>query len=93
MMLSKVFMTNARAGNQPNSTTQTSNLELLLRYEKMLLNIRKDLGHQNQNLGDGSILGIFIQDIDDYIAAKSQVEILNQTLLLPKTEHKPENLD
>lgn len=36
----------------------------MLIYEQMLLNIRKDLGHQNQSLKSGSILGIFVNDVD-----------------------------
>jgi hypothetical protein len=39
----------------------------LFLYEDMLLAIRRDLGHSNASLGRGSILGLWINDIDKHI--------------------------
>lgn len=41
--------------------------EGLFRFEKLMLAVRRDLGHANQNLGRGSILGLFVNDIDQYV--------------------------
>jgi len=66
------------AGARHNSDSQVSVIVLMLIYEQMLLNIRKDLGHQNQALVKGSILGIFINNIDEYIAAISELQNFSQ---------------
>ena len=50
--------------------TEPSNeahLKILFEMESLLLAIRKDLGHSNRGTGRGAILGLFINDIDDYI--------------------------
>lgn len=39
----------------------------ILELEKLLLAIRKDTGHKNKYLNQGDLLGLFINDIDEYI--------------------------
>jgi hypothetical protein len=42
--------------------------EAVLRMEDLLLAIRKDLGHANNGLSQGKILGLFINDFEPYPA-------------------------
>lgn len=42
--------------------------EGMILFEKMLYEIRKDLGHKNKNLKQGDILALFINDIRKYIS-------------------------
>lgn len=39
-------------------------------FERLLLEIRKDLGHANKNFIEGDILRIFINDYDEYLHGK-----------------------
>lgn len=48
---------------QNTTDTKTNMLEL----EKLLLAIREDTGHKNKNIHQGELLGLFINDIDNYI--------------------------
>lgn len=48
---------------QNPADTKTSMIEL----EKLLLAIRKDTGHKNKAIHQGELLGLFINDIDNYI--------------------------
>jgi hypothetical protein len=41
--------------------------DILFIYENLLLEIRKDLGHKNKNLKRGTILSLFINDIEQYL--------------------------
>jgi len=43
-------------------------MNLMLLYEKVILTIRRDLGHNNRNLDTGDILALFINDIDQQLA-------------------------
>ena len=38
--------------------------------ERLLLAIRKDVGHKNKNLKQGDLLSIFINDIDSFLEVK-----------------------
>lgn len=49
------------------SLTGTRPEEFLFMYEKLLLAIRKDLGHKNRNFKRGTVLGLFINDIEKYL--------------------------
>ncbi len=49
-----------------NSTDK--HLALFL-YEDLILQIRRDLGHKNKNLKTGDVLSLFINDIDEHLAA------------------------
>lgn len=40
---------------------------MLFEVEKLLMAIRKDLGHGNKGIARGKILGLFVNDIDEYI--------------------------
>jgi hypothetical protein len=47
-----------------------SNVEganMLFLYENLLMEIRKDLGHKNQGFKRGTLLGLFVNDIDKYL--------------------------
>jgi hypothetical protein len=41
--------------------------EIMFRVEDLLLSIRKDLGHKNKNMKKGKILGLFVNDIQNYL--------------------------
>lgn len=47
---------------------ESSSYEILFEVEDILLAIRKDLGHDNKGINRGKILGLFINDIDDYLS-------------------------
>lgn len=40
---------------------------VLFLVEDLLLAIRKDLGHKNQGLSQGKLLGLFVNDIENYL--------------------------
>lgn len=42
----------------------------LFAVERLLLAIRKDVGHKNKNLKQGDLLSIFINDIDSFLEGK-----------------------
>lgn len=46
--------------------------QILFEVEKLLLSIRKDLGHENKGVVRGKILALFINDIDDYLQDRSK---------------------
>ena len=48
-----------------NDIQDSSNNPILL-YGQMLLAMRKDLGHQNNKLNEVSILGTFVNDIENF---------------------------
>ena len=50
------FRLSAGGGSNPQS--------ILFVYEDMLLAIRKDLGHKNSGFKKGTLLGLFVNDID-----------------------------
>lgn len=39
----------------------------MLQYEKLILSVRRDLGHKNAGLNRGDILALFINDLDKYV--------------------------
>lgn len=51
-----------KSGKNPHDTAKT-----MFEFEKLLLAIRKDTGHANKNIKLGDLLGLFINDIDDYL--------------------------
>lgn len=40
---------------------------LMILYEQLIMTIRHDLGHKNKNLETGSILSLFLNDIDKHL--------------------------
>ena len=44
---------------------------ILFLYENLLMEIRKDLGHKNQGFKRGTLLGLFVNDIDKYLEPPS----------------------
>jgi hypothetical protein len=40
---------------------------LLLLYEKLILEIRRDLGHKNKDLHSGDVLALYVNDIDQHL--------------------------
>lgn len=55
------FMQASRNSERGDSIT------IILALEDVLLKIRKDLGHDNKNIGKGKLLGLFINDIQEYM--------------------------
>ncbi len=49
------------------ANTEQPSTNIVFEVEKLLLAIRKDLGHSNKNLSKGKLLSAFINDIDQYI--------------------------
>jgi hypothetical protein len=47
--------------------TGAPSIEIMFRVEDMLFAIRKDLGHKNKGMKQGKILGLFVNDIQDYL--------------------------
>lgn len=43
----------------------------MFELERLLLAIRRDFGHPNKDVKDGDLLGLFVNDIDDTVAARS----------------------
>jgi len=43
------------------------NIELMFLFEEILKAVRQDLGHKSNNLEKGDLLGLFINDIDDFL--------------------------
>lgn len=43
------------------------NMETMFELENLLFAIRKDTGHKNSKIKKGDLLGLFINDIDDYL--------------------------
>lgn len=43
--------------------------QVLLVFENLIRQIRKDLGHSNKGLRQGDLLRAFITDLDDHLAA------------------------
>jgi hypothetical protein len=41
--------------------------DMLFLYENLLMEIRKDLGHKNQGFKKGTLLGLFVNDIDKHV--------------------------
>jgi len=46
---------------------QNFDYSLLFEFEALLLEIRKDTGHKNKKLLKGDLLGLFINDVKDYL--------------------------
>ena len=42
-------------------------IEIMFQYEKILFAIRKDLGHKNQGFKRGTLLGMWVNDIDSHV--------------------------
>jgi len=58
-----------------NSSSESSNSpNSLLIFEELLYAIRKDLGHENKNLSQGTLLSLFINDINNFIENKTDAE-------------------
>ncbi len=47
-------------------------MKVMLLYEQLILTIRHDLGHRNKNLGQGDVLALFVNDIDQALKKKSR---------------------
>lgn len=50
--------------SEPESEIQ---VQSLFHYEELIYAIRRDLGHKNKGLGQGTILGLFVTDISSYL--------------------------
>ena len=42
-------------------------IESMFELEKVFLAIRKDFGHSNRKVGKGDVLGLFVNDINEYV--------------------------
>ena len=49
------------------NSARGDSITIILALEDVLLKIRKDLGHDNKNIGKGKLLGLFINDIQEYM--------------------------
>jgi len=50
-----------------SAISKVDGAETLFLYENLLVEIRKDLGHKNQGFKKGTVLGLFVNDIDKYL--------------------------
>lgn len=53
--------------HSPKTDQSTASYQILFEVETLLLAIRKDLGHANKKLSKGSVLGLFVNDLDKVI--------------------------
>ena len=58
-----VFLTN-------EADLKANPMKLILLYEKLILAIRRDLGHNNKGLKTGDVLALFVNDIDQHLTTK-----------------------
>ncbi|MFJ6380529.1 hypothetical protein ACIQI7_11075 [Kitasatospora sp. NPDC092039] len=49
--------------------------DAIFALEKVLMAIRQDYGHKGAKVGDGDLLGLFINDIDTHIAARQRSQV------------------
>lgn len=56
------------AKNNPNNNNASVNI--LLDFEKLLLDFRKDIGHQNTNIKQGDIISMFVNDWKQHLETK-----------------------
>lgn len=85
----KSFKDFRSSASKNGSDNYISSIETMLVFEQMLLHIRKDLGHSNRNLKSCSILGIFVHDIEEFIAkAIQEVQHQEQNLILSSSNYK-----
>lgn len=50
-----------------SAVAKVEGANILFVYENLILEIRKDLGHKNQGFKRGTVLGLFVNDIDRYL--------------------------
>lgn len=60
------FKTQSGSGDNP--------MRAVFMFEDFLLAVRRDLGHKNKGLQRGSILKLFVTDIDEYLPGGSHAE-------------------
>jgi hypothetical protein len=50
-------------------------MESMFGFEQLFLTVRKDLGHRNKNVQPGDLLGLWVNDVDDYLpGAKTEAD-------------------
>jgi len=54
-------------GHKLPSKPKTETVDILLAFEKLMMDMRKDLGHEDIRLEDGDLLKLFIDDIDSHL--------------------------
>lgn len=64
--LSLVKKSSNEQTEQTEQTQNTGPMDTMFEFEKLLLAIRKDIGHKNKDINKGSLLGLFINDMDKY---------------------------
>ena len=52
--------------SKKSNSNESDNAKTLVAFEKLLLDFRKDIGHDNKNFETGNILSMFINDWDSY---------------------------
>lgn len=53
--------------NESNENKELAGTKLLLDFENLLLDFRKDIGHKNENIDQGDLLKMFVNDWDKHI--------------------------
>ena len=53
-----------------SSLESKGGLDTMLQFENLLFAIRRDLGHRNEGLTTGDILGLWVNDIDEVLKRK-----------------------
>lgn len=61
-----------RNGSKTYDKNETSPLAFLSLLEDLLIEIRKDLGHKNKGFSRGSLLGLFITDLEKHISSSEK---------------------
>lgn len=60
-------------GNFNNGAAERSGIHGLYELETLLLAIRRDLGHKNKNLARGSVLRLWVTDMDEILKERKPV--------------------
>jgi hypothetical protein len=63
-VLKQFYLFRNMALNLPSNSSQEIGGELIIQFEQLLFSIRRDLGHKNNKLKKGTILGLFINDLE-----------------------------
>ncbi|MEQ8855080.1 hypothetical protein [Gimesia sp.] len=62
-----------RSTSMDEEQTKNNPIRLMVVFEDLIREIRKDLGHKNKNLTNGKILSLFVNDIEKYFDSEGNI--------------------
>ncbi|WP_350343973.1 hypothetical protein PRVXT_000338 [Proteinivorax tanatarense] len=57
---------------------KSDSVNAMFEFERLLMAIRKDMGHKNKDIKKGELLGLFINDIDKYVEKPHKIRRGNE---------------